>query len=264
MPAVNSFAALGVGNGFPFCPAKEDISAYDLWSTIDGYNKSNTSPRIAAGIAESKRLAMLYIWNTYQLIGSVTVSSETISDPNSEDNANTPTGDPLNPRSRVCLAYNEGFSDFGELYSSTSYLMAFLDLYVHLRVTAMYNGSTSDESNFIGYGIGDADGIGIWGNAEDAELGDWASVGFNCVGSASEVNPPFERDSQYTSLSMGSETFYGVGVAEADSPNSLTAPTINGGALSVTSAFELFDGQIFIGQEPVNISLTSLNTYTYN
>jgi hypothetical protein len=252
MPTADSFTALGMGNGFPFCPPKVDVSSNDLWSTIDGYNKSSTGTRTAAGIAESKRLAMLYVWNTYQLTGSASAGIYSVSDINSEDNADTITGDPLTPKSRFCLDGFGGFGDYTDIEGSP-YRKGYIDLYVSLSVTAMYDGSTSDENNFVGYGIGS-----ISAYIEDEELADYLWVTFHCTGGASVSEYSFERDSQYTSLSMGSETFHGVGVAEVESVYGSETPTVNGSTLSATCSFASSPDDI-----SVSASLSSLTAYTY-
>jgi hypothetical protein len=266
MPTADSFFALGMGNGFPFCPPKVDVSSDDLWSTIDGYNKSSTGTRTAAGIIESKRLAMLYVWNTYQINGSVAVGSDSLSNVNSEDD--TSSGNPLPPKLRVCLDGSDGFGDQIETEDADGFPVASLALDVPLSVTAMYNGSTSNESNFIGYGIADSASDGIYAESEDlAGFGDYAWVQFKCVGFASESDCftsggneycTVKRDSQYTSLSMGGETFYGVGVAEISNLDAGGSPTVNGSTMSATSEFVSFPNNL-----SVSTSLTSLTAYSY-
>lgn len=249
MPTADSFTALGAGNGFPFCPPKVDVSSDDLWSTIDGYNKSSTGSRTAAGIAESKRLAMLYVWNTYQLTGTVSAGLGSISNVNSEDNPDTISGDPLPPKTRVCLDGSDGFGDYDDIQDEQG--LVSIDLSASLSVTAMYNGSTSSENNFIGYGIGS-----ISSHISDWELADYVDVFFSYSGSASLSQFSFERDSQYTSLSMGSETFHGVGVAEVENVYSSETPTVNGSTLSASCSF-------WSGDISVSASLTSLTAYSY-
>ena len=274
MPTADSFTALGMGNGFPFCPTKLDVTATDsggydvwpMWSTIDGYNKSTVAARTAAGIIESKRLAMLYIWNTYQLTGSVTVGSDSLLNVNSEDD--TQSGYPLTPKSRVCINGNDGFGQGIEAEDADGYPIASLDLSAPLNVTAMYNGSTSSESNFIGYGIGNATQDGITAGSDDlAGFGDYAWVQFKCVGFASDSDCytsggneycTIKRDSQYTSLSMGGETFHGVGVAEISNLDAGGSPTVSGSTLSATSDFIGFPSNL-----SVSASLSSLTAYSY-
>ena len=271
MPTADSFFALGMGNGFPFCPTKVDVTEVDsggndvwpMWSTIDGYNKDTTEDRTAAGIIESKRLAMLYVWNTYHLTGSVTVGSDSLLNVNSEDD--TQSGDPLTPKSRVCLDGNDRFGQGIEAEDADGYPIASLVLEVPLSVTAMYDGSTSNESNFIGYGIADANWYGISAYSDDlAVLNDYVSVEFKCVGFASEsecFSDGFcvvKRDSQYTTLSMESETLHGVGVAEISNLYSGGSPSVDGSTLSVTSSFVSSPENI-----SVSASLSSLTAYTY-
>jgi hypothetical protein len=265
MPTADSFTALGMGNGFPFCPAKLDVSSRDLWSTIDGYNKDSTDDRTAAGIIESKRLAMLYVWNSYQLTGSVTAGSGSLSNVNSEDD--TQSGYPLTPKSRVCLNSNDGFGEGIEAEDADGYPIASLGLDVPLSVTAMYDGSTSDESNFIGYGIADANWDGIVAYSEDFGFGDYVWVEFKCVGFAPYsdcyTNDGIEyctikRDSQYTTLSMGGETLHGVGVAEISNLGIGGSSSVNGNTMSASCLFGYGPDGI-----SASASLSSLTAYTY-
>lgn len=273
MPTADSFTALGMGNGFPFCPTKLDVTETDsggydvwpMWSTIDGYNKDSTGPRTAVGIAESRRLAMLYVWNTYQLAGSVAVGSDSLLNVNSEDD--TQSGNPLPPRSRVCLDGNDVFGDYVEAEGADGFLIASLALDVPLSVTAMYDGSTSNESNFIGYGIADANWDGIAAYSEDFGFGDYVWVQFKCVGVASDsdcyTNDGIEyctikRDSQYTSLSMGGETFHGVGVAEISNLGIGGISAVDGSTMSASCLFEYYTDGILS-----SASLSSLTAYSY-
>jgi hypothetical protein len=249
MPTADPFFALGMGNGFPFCPNKVNVSGKDLWSTIDGYKKSSTGTRTVAGIAESKRLAMLYIWNTYQLTGTVSAGSGSISNVNAEDHPSTVSGEPLLPRTRVCLGEFAAFGNYVDIYDEQGHLS--IDLYASLSVTAMYDGSTLSESNFIGYGIGS-----ISSHITDWELADYVNVFFSYTGKASLSEFSYERDSQYTSLSMGSETFHGVGVAEVENVYGSETPTVNGSTLSASCSF-------WYGDISVSASLSSLTAYTY-
>jgi len=278
MPTADSFTALGAGNGFPFCPSRVDVTdtegggdyAWEMWSTIDGYNKDSTEDRTVAGIIESKRLAMLYIWNTYQLTGEVVVSSDSVSNVNSEDHAlhGDPDADPipLPPKSRVCLPGNGGFGDYIEIEDADGNTVANLSIKVPLMVTAMYDGITSEEENFIGYGIADSTKDGIYAYSDDLSgFFDYVYVAFNCVALRSEsdcFSDEFcttKRDSQYTSISMGGETLHGVGVAEISNLEAGGFPTINGSTLSATTSFSSSDG----GEIPVSIDLTSLTAYSY-
>ena len=278
MPTADSFTALGVGNGFPFCPSRVDVTdtegggdyAWEMWSTIDGYNKDSTEDRTVAGIIESKRLAMLYIWNTYQLTGEVVVSSDSVSNVNSEDHAlhGDPDADPipLPPKSRVCLLGNGGFGDYIEIEDAYGNAVYNLSIRVPLKVTAMYDGITSEEENFIGYGIAEPGKTGIYAFSDDlAGFGDYVYVDFNCTARGPESDCfsgefcTTKRDSQYTSISMGDETLHGVGVVELSNLEAGGFPTINGSTLSATTSFSSSDG----GEIPVSIDLTSLTAYSY-
>ncbi len=273
MPTADSFFALGMGNGFPFCPTKVDVTEVDswgndvwqMWSTIDGYNKDTTSARTAAGIAESRRLAMLYVWNLYEITGVASASSTSIASANSEDHG--PNEEPFPPKSRVCLG-NKGFENKDDFYNNDGFQIAYLLIHSNLSITAMYEGSTSDENNFIGYGIGTENLGGIESIVEDITLLDYAFVELKWFGFESDADCytdgegdtycTIKRDSQYTSLSMGVETFHGVGVAEAVNLYSPGLPSVDGSALSASSSIT-----DFVDDFSISASLSSLTAYTY-
>jgi hypothetical protein len=272
MPTADSFIALGAGNGFPFCPTKVDVTEVDsggndvreMWSTIDGYNKDTTNARTAAGIAESRRLARLYVWNLYEIIGLASASSTSITSANSEDHG--PNGGSFPPKDRVCLG-NKGIENEDDFYNNDGFQIAKLLIDSHLSITAMYEGSTSNESNFIGYGIGTDNLGGIKSEVLDITLLDYAFVELKWFGLESEVDCytdggdtycNVKRNSQYTSLSMGGETFHGVGVAEAMNLFAPGSPSVNGSALSVSSFIT-----DFVDDFSISASLSSLTAYTY-
>ena len=66
MPTAESFNALGYGNGFMSCLTKVDVSGKNFWTTLSGVNKDSPTTSDAL-IEESRRLAMLFYWNSYQL-----------------------------------------------------------------------------------------------------------------------------------------------------------------------------------------------------
>ena len=152
MPIAEKFNALGVGNGFMSCLPKNNVSGVDHWITFSGWSKENTpasDAEKAASIAESRRLAMLFYWNSYKL--SVTQTETGVSVPllpqevNAEDDARTPTGgaqDALPPKSRVCRTDNH-IKRGGEEYL----------LFEPFGIARMYDGDVTNEDNLVGFGL---------------------------------------------------------------------------------------------------------------
>ena len=159
MPTTDRFAHLGF---FPYCPEKVDVSGYDYWTTLGGFKKGDSGTPSDTQIEDSLRNAMSLFWNLYQITGSS----------QGQNNRPTPTitnvtnmdqigkGVPLEtvevftPIDRMCITGEIG-NQFIEGYerdaqgSRGSSLIS-----VELRPERLYNGSTDNESNFIGYGIG--------------------------------------------------------------------------------------------------------------
>ena len=165
MPTADSFTALGRGNGFPFCASKIDVSEYDNWITLGGTAKGNspTDGEKTTSLANAMKLW----WNYYSATGSFSASS---SDPIGGSGSVTHTDkeviikatgeeDALEPVNRSCNGT--------DLYQNDSLVTQFLDEdnvannFAYGFITAgssefirrMYNGTTSDESNFVGYGV---------------------------------------------------------------------------------------------------------------
>jgi len=149
MPVAEPFAALGRGNGFPFCLPKVDVSGYDLYTTWD--------------LATASKI----YWNLNGIIGFFnlvdvsTLDNVPISDVRFGDNieydesdgtevSNTSDYSKMTPIQRVCTRRRTGRKNTGS--------SGFNDYQISCRLesTAIYryyDGSTADEDNFVGYGL---------------------------------------------------------------------------------------------------------------
>tara|TARA_R110000796_G_C14456386_1_gene424010 strand:+ start:114 stop:953 length:840 start_codon:yes stop_codon:yes gene_type:complete len=157
MPTATSFTALGRGNGFSFCPAKVDVSGYDNWVTLGGVSSGSATQ---AQINTSLVNAMKLYWNLYSATASFTA---TWTDGNlsfDKSLANHQYVITPEPRRRLC----EGITQPAQ--SSTGMTEAEYDQtggvgcgtfgsFKIFHPVRMYNGSTSNTSNFVGYGIRD-------------------------------------------------------------------------------------------------------------
>ena len=160
MPVAEKFEAEGVDNGFMSCLPKKNISFEDHWTTLSGWSKENTPADDAAkavSIAESKRLAMLFYWNSYKLNVTQTLNGAPTSFPqgaNSEDDARAYEGgspvaqDALTPKSRVCRTNNYINAGDDAFESPVEYV--YVDPFSIMR---MYDGVTTNEDNFVGFGL---------------------------------------------------------------------------------------------------------------
>ena len=171
MPTATPFNALGAGNGFQKCVRKIDVSNFDHWTTISGVNDS--SPEASdEKIQESLVLAVKYFWN----LESISFSGEGIdwSDRSSAVAFNEEVTikeylmdyqevsyedlGASQPRSRVCTDIVWEDEDLGYFEKAIQGLTGYFDLNpltasISPTVVRMYNGSTLDEDNFVGYGF---------------------------------------------------------------------------------------------------------------
>ena len=161
MPTATSFTALGRGNGFPLCLEKVDVSGYDRWTTLGGVSKESPSPTDAK-ISTSLVNAMKLYWNLYSVKGTCSVSGsnnvETISASVDEVVADFNAVNGLKPNERACgpgvpgTEDSEEDEDLGSL-GNLHIAKAKLSIGIEFEFMRFYDGETTDENNFIGYGF---------------------------------------------------------------------------------------------------------------
>tara|TARA_R110000803_G_C11898509_1_gene311815 strand:+ start:36 stop:896 length:861 start_codon:yes stop_codon:yes gene_type:complete len=166
MPTATSFAALGKGNGFPFCASKIDVSGYDNWITLGGTAKGNDPTD--GEKTTSLENAMKLWWNYYSATGSFSASFSTPDESGSVTHTGKEViikrdgeGGALEPVNRSCKGtdpspfrndqLSSGFSDEDIVADNGAAGSIGAGSFQFIR--RMYNGTTSDESNFVGYGV---------------------------------------------------------------------------------------------------------------
>ena len=273
MRTAESFNALGYGNGFMSCLTKVNVSTKDFWTTLSGVNKDSPATSDAL-IEESRRLAMLFYWNSYQLnITTYSYYDDGISveiyDPfppptpvaintveyKWDRSAGENVAGEFTPKSRVCdiddyivlYDFYEGPIDRRERVWFSPY-----------NVIRMYNGATTNEDNFVGFGLGDRAIVAYFNHTYGTFVGYfWHDI--RLVGYSNRPADSGSRRTGYTTLPMGTDEIhvvcelyaeYGVG----DGNFSLTDRKI-------TEAW--YD--LYIGEEDEIIitSIDSLDLYTY-
>tara|TARA_B100000989_G_C19491332_1_gene449955 strand:- start:52 stop:894 length:843 start_codon:yes stop_codon:yes gene_type:complete len=248
MPTTRSFHAKGRRNAFPYCLIKSDISSFSHWVTLGGYQKtaadagtSVTQDQINLSFANGMKL----FWNTYrfnidiEVVGTNSGSTETYTKSFFKTGfiltLDTSTGlyDDSEPFERVCAFADAppgnplflgstitNREDVGNFFVNR----AQYDISIH----QYYNGSTSNESNFIGYGLG-----GLFFQSKlrafsdlHASLGNRAQAIYRLdsitpeeTGSISELD-----EIGYTTVS-GIPFVYGVGTFATSVPSNETQPT---------------------------------------
>ena len=164
MPTATPFTALGRGNGFSFCPNKVDVSGYDYWVTLGGYKKTDTGDPTQAQVNLSLKNAMQLFWNLDGWTGLLSFVG--VGDPSSEITSlsmkngdwtvgndgyyankldGTQVDEPdFDPKDRVCYKSFEVEKMVEDPISG---------IFLGGAPVRMYNGDTSDEDNFVGYGF---------------------------------------------------------------------------------------------------------------
>lgn len=180
MPTTDPFTALGGANGFPFCPIRRDVSALNFWITLGGYKKPDADSSIAvteSQIYTSLVNAMRLWWNSYSINVAASAQrsleySDASNYPDSDTQSagvsitspdsgiygivqlNQTTGPAVEPVERVCGVSNGTIqADGSDTDGPAGSIEARASFLSRIEIVRMYNGSTSNEDNFIGYGF---------------------------------------------------------------------------------------------------------------
>jgi len=190
MPTATSFTALGRGNGFPFCAPKVDLTSgitsstdgsvgpADFWVTLGGVSSGTASQ---AQIDLSLNNAMKLYWNQYSITaGNLSASSsgessfalsrsseiqandkeaiyqKTISEEESDYVPVERACDNPEIQSRGMVFSDRHEDETGDRISRINFSSVAINGRFGIlddNIFRMYNGSTDDESNFVGYGV---------------------------------------------------------------------------------------------------------------
>lgn len=281
MPTAIPFTALGRGNGFPFCVTKKDVSGFTNWITLGGVSSGSASK---SQVNESFGNAMKLWWNLNSITGSFSVSSTNSADGNlsvSETNYESVLkrngeSDPLVPTQRSCRGTSSSTSfSLGELASGFSKTASVANDGVSGEIQVgnnnfivrMYNGSTDNEDNFVGYGVsqlahisGFADVRNVQG-AVDIEVGSYIN-GTNDSGVDPDTGITF--DVKVFQTTLDGIPFRSKSLANAaESGGSLSLSTSELSA-SATANSSLTGPPAINTSANVSASLSSIDFYTYN
>jgi len=249
MPTSQKFASRGAGNGFPFCPEKVDVSVPEitLWTTLSGWSKESTPANDEAkaqSISESLANAMKLFWNFNGASADSYNSGDAIIPPVSyQYSIDMDAGDydylsfrklsggsdldNKTPSERAC--YRSFFA--GSVGDSFS---------LQVRIVRMYDGATTSEDNFVGYG---ADYF-----CESYGLRLMASLFL-----VSHVDADFSDAEEY--VAIGGMHFVGA-VWEGFPPDTIT---ITSTSSSVTAEAETTG----VNAQTERVTITGLDFYTY-
>lgn len=211
MPAATPFNALGKGNGFPFCPQKVDVSVYSSWTTLGGYRDTETADPTDAQISLSLKNAVKLFWNSngitfdvdttytnppnpnyvdYSATIEIDGSTEVDTSPYTYDKdeveiywrnllwASNPTDFPIvkenqEPNERVCYKFGRIIK---AKYRASEFSTDYQSILLYSSIIRMYNGVTTDEDNFVGYGANIAFGGGTqYGDQWELHLTSYAT-----------------------------------------------------------------------------------------
>lgn len=153
MSTTQQFFASGAGNGFTTCLDRVDVTEYDYWITLGGFKKGDAGTPTAQQIEDSFRWAMKLFWQWRGVTGIAKTTNES----GTSRVDNVALSGPKEPFERVCPFSLNGWeyvdleSGYAELYMGGDLTGG--DLTEVTPIIRMYNGPTSDELNFVGYGF---------------------------------------------------------------------------------------------------------------
>jgi hypothetical protein len=138
MQTAIKFNSSGAGNGFPSCLEKVDVSNFDFWTTLSGVSKSSPTTSDAL-IQESYISAMSLFWTMEK-----TSFTATTVEASQTDLAFTE-----NPKERGCNS--NMFNQVNITNDAGSQTALYIEMQV--KIVRMYKDVTTDEVNFVGYGL---------------------------------------------------------------------------------------------------------------
>jgi len=147
---------------FPFCPGKVDVSGFDYWTTLGGTQKGNTptDQEIALSLINATKLYWLFFrisaYNDFDSDGAFNDFIDAEGHYTDREGWKFIFGQP-EPIKRVCKT-EDGFGGLGNSVSMTrvtnnSIALAFQMQTTSGNVMRLYDGDTTNESNFVGYGL---------------------------------------------------------------------------------------------------------------
>ena len=156
MPTTTTFQAKGKRNGFPSCLGKVDVSVYDHWVTLGGTRKGNTATESEKNLSLVN--AMRVFWNLHSATASFTATwsaGDLNFDKSLLDHEYVIEEE---PKERLCKTITQPAASStnmteAELAETGGTGCGTLGRFQVLSPFRMYDGSTSDESKFVGYGV---------------------------------------------------------------------------------------------------------------
>lgn len=246
MPEAEPFTALGRGNGLPFCPFKRNVSSFDYWVTLGNYKKTDADADVAVTQTEinlSLTNAMKLFWNLNSMDSTANWAGSGTYDPPPTVSNPELSQEPIE---RVCLGAGESQGN-GRIVEYISGEL--VSVAMSLKIVRMYNGVTTDEDNFVGYGVdrgatSSSDAFRAYGNIGNGE----AEVGASSWGDAYTFR--ILDDAGYTEIS--GIPFFARAASLDNPPNTNGSVSLSPLRAQITSSFGTTTAEI-----------TGFDFYTY-
>ena len=172
MPTADKFSSNGLYNGLSGCVPKVDVSGFDYWTTASGYKKDSSGQVTQDQIDQSLHKIGLLYWNLYRVTcatGNASIPSSLLTEVIvSGWNAPSfdPEPDPIQPNERVCSG---SLTRGGDTLPN----LGDIDLRLASGFSRMYKGDTTDEENFIGYGLSQIDWADFTSGGASPTIAQW-------------------------------------------------------------------------------------------
>ncbi len=197
----------------------EDISGLNYWTTLSGFNKNSTGSPSQSSINASLESAANLYFNTYSLAATVGGAAQTASVSGTTYEQ---------PKSRVDWETNSISISNNGVYFQLNPIVRF------------YDGSTTNESNFVGYGLKSVASStrSRFGVTDSIASGPIANVSLKCVSDETEVDDYVKRTISYVNF----QGMHFVATLYASGFHNSSYRTVNVSTLSVTSTDLVEDG----------------------
>jgi hypothetical protein len=151
MPIAQKFKALGAGNGFGGCLGKVDVSVYDNWVALTlkqamnlYWNLSSANADFQSRSSGSSSASSLAPASSYSLTKNLLSTKFSVTP---EPKERVRSGTTVSPTSATAGIEDHEIGDYYQVGSAGG-----IARFHNVGIVRMYDGSTNDESNFVGYG----------------------------------------------------------------------------------------------------------------
>jgi len=252
MLTAQKFSTQGLRNGLPFCPFEFDVTDFDHWTTLSGYNKDSTEDPTEDDINNSLIAAMKMFWNWHGISAEASFNNDQYNRSGTATDVELDTS--LEPKTRVCPFdfYAKNQDDLAVIRISND------PLYGGFEIVRMYNDSV-----FVGYGISGYD----YEIAVSRAGGSRAGASVNLYSARNELtNPSSYQVEDFAYVTLDGISFVARAYTElnTDVGNTTESSATRNAAELTASASQTLSSRTTTYNYSAEANITGLTFYTYS